>query len=279
MTIKAIALDIDGTLTNDEKKVTPRTKEALLRAQDRGVKLILSSGRPVQGLRALAGELGLSEHDGLLVAFNGAHVVDAQTDEVLFDQPIDPAVMRDLVERVGSFDVIPWIVEGRRLYVQRGARHVIRYRNSDVDIVEYERSMCDLELCEVESLLDVCERPHDKLLCASEPEYLQTHWKELSGPFSKTLSGMFTADFYYEFMAPGISKGRALAGALPKLGIEASEVLAFGDGENDISMLEWAGVGVAMANAVDAAKAAANMVTGGNNEDGIAQALELLLEW
>lgn len=278
MSIKAIALDIDGTLTNDEKKVTPRTKKALLRAQDQGVKLILSSGRPVQGLRALASELELSEHDGLLVAFNGAHVVDAQTDEVLFDQPIDPAVMRDLVEHVSSFDVIPWIVEGRRLYVQRGARHGIRYRDEAFDIVEYERSMCDLELCEVESLLVVCERPHDKLLCASEPEYLRAHWQELSGPFSKTLSGMFTADFYYEFMAPGISKGRALAGALPKLGIEASEVVAFGDGENDISMLEWAGTGVAMANAVEAAKAAANMVTCGNNEDGIAQALEQLLE-
>lgn len=86
MAIKAIALDIDGTLTNDRKVITPRTKEALLAAQDSGVKLILSSGRPVQGLRAIASELELEAHDGLLVAFNGAHVVDAQTDEVLYDR-------------------------------------------------------------------------------------------------------------------------------------------------------------------------------------------------
>ena len=88
---------------------------------------------------------------------------------------------------------------------------------------------------------------------------------------------MFTADFYYEFMAPGIDKGRALAGALPKLGIDASEVVAFGDGQNDVSMIEWAGVGVAMGNAVDEAKAASNMVTASNSDDGIALALEKIL--
>ena len=88
---------------------------------------------------------------------------------------------------------------------------------------------------------------------------------------------MFTADFYFEFMAPGVDKGRALAGALPELGIDASEVVAFGDGQNDVSMIKWAGVGVAMGNAIDEAKAAADMVTASNNEDGIALALDEIL--
>lgn len=273
MAIKAIALDIDGTLTNDEKVVTARTREALLAAQRSGVRLILSSGRPVQGLRALAAELDLPANGGLLVAFNGAHVVDARTDEVLFDQPMDPSALASLVGHMREFDVIPWITEGSRLYVERGMRHVITYRGEPFDIVEYERRMCDLELHEVDDLLEVCGTPQDKLLCASEPEYLQQHWRAMYGPFTDELSGMFTADFYFEFMAPGIDKGRALAGALPKLGIDASEVIAFGDGQNDVSMLRWAGTGVAMGNAVDEAKAAADMVTASNNEDGIALAL------
>lgn len=277
MAIKAIALDIDGTLTNDRKVITPRTKEALLAAQDSGIKLILSSGRPVQGLRAIASELQLETHDGLLVAFNGAHVVDAQTDEVLFDQPMEEEVLRALVAHMRGFDVIPWITEGKYLYVERGARHLITYREAPFDIVEYERRMCDLELVEVDDLLEVCSRPQDKLLCASEPEYLQQHWRAMYEPFFDSLSGMFTADFYFEFMAPGITKGNALAGALPKVGIDASEVIAFGDAQNDISMLEWAGMGVAMGNATEAAKAAADMVTGSNNEDGIASALEKIL--
>ena len=137
----------------------------------------------------------------------------------------------------------------------------------------FTRSTTALELHEVDDLLEVCGTPQDKLLCASEPEYLQQHWRAMYGPFTDELSGMFTADFYFEFMAPGIDKGRALAGALPKLGIDASEVIAFGDGQNDVSMLRWAGTGVAMGNAVDEAKAAADMVTASNNEDGIALAL------
>ena len=137
--------------------------------------------------------------------------------------------------------------------------------------------MCDLELVEVDDLLEVCSRPQDKLLCASEPEYLQAHWRAMHEPFTDTLSGMFTADFYFEFMAPGINKGNALAGSLPKIGIDASEVIAFGDAQNDISMLEWAGIGVAMGNATDAAKAAADEVTASNNEDGIALALDKFL--
>lgn len=277
MATKAIALDIDGTLTNDRKVITLRTKEALLAAQDSGIKLILSSGRPVQGLRAIASELQLETHDGLLVAFNGAHVVDAQTDEVLFDQPMEEEVLRALVAHMRGFDVIPWITEGKYLFVERGARHLITYREAPFDIVEYERRMCDLELVEVDDLLEVCSRPQDKLLCASEPEYLQQHWRAMYEPFFDSLSGMFTADFYFEFMAPGITKGNALAGALPKVGIDASEVIAFGDAQNDISMLEWAGMGVAMGNATEAAKAAADMVTGSNNEDGIASALEKIL--
>lgn len=273
MAIKAIALDIDGTLTNDEKVVTARTRGALLAAQRSGVRLILSSGRPIQGLRALAAELDLPANGGLLVAFNGAHVVDARTDEVLFDQPMDPSALASLVGHMREFDVIPWITEDSRLYVERGMRHVITYRGEPLDIVEYERKMCDLELHEVDDLLEVCGTPQDKLLCASEPEYLQQHWRAMYGPFTDELSGMFTADFYFEFMAPGIDKGRALAGALPKLGIDASEVIAFGDGQNDVSMLRWAGTGVAMGNAADEAKAAADMVTASNNEDGIALAL------
>ena len=131
MSIKAIALDIDGTLTNDAKVVTPRTKEALLAAQRSGIRLILSSGRPVQGLRAIAAELELQDNGGLLVAFNGACVIDAQTDEVLFDQPMEERALRALVGHMRDFDVIPWITEGKYpvSYTHLGGREA--WRNYD----------------------------------------------------------------------------------------------------------------------------------------------------
>ena len=99
----------------------------------------------------------------------------------------------------------------------------------------------------------------------------------LGGVIVEGRGDLFTADWYFEFTAPGIDKARALRGALPKLGIDASEVVSFGDGQNDKSMIEWAGIGVAMGNAIDEVKAVAQMVTANNNEDGIAVALDQLL--
>ena len=278
MAVKAIALDIDGTLTNDEKKVTPRTREALLDAQRAGIRVILASGRPSRGLMALARELELPKHGGLLVSYNGAHVTDAATDEVLFDQPMAVDDMLELLDHLRGFDVIPWVTEGEYLYIEDAYRCMIEHKGVPMNIVKYERDHCDLILREVRDLAEVCSRPQDKILTAGTDTYLQAHADEMYAPFRDRLSGMFTADFYFEFMAPGIDKANALAGALPKLGIDASEVAAFGDGQNDAHMLAWAGCGVAMGNAIDETKAAANMVTASNNEDGIALALEKILD-
>ena len=279
MAIKAIAMDIDGTLTNDQKVISPRTREKLLAAQESGIKLILASGRPAWGLHALAQELDLQNHDGLLVAFNGAHVVDAQTDEVLFDQAMPADELHRLIDHLRNFDVIPMISLGRDLHVEDSYHCMITLPDgSQKNIVKYERDACDLKIREVESLHEVADAyPVDKLLTAGDPAYLQAHHEEMYAPFKQTLSGMFTADWYFEFTAPGIDKARALEGALPKLGIDASEVVSFGDGQNDKSMIEWAGTGVAMGNAVDEVKAVAQMVTANNNEDGIAVALDKLL--
>ena len=277
MAIKAIALDIDGTLTNDEKRVTPRTREALLDAQRAGIRVILASGRPTRGLMALARELELPEHGGLLVSYNGAHVSDAATDEVLFDQPMAVDDMRELLDHLRGFDVIPWVTEGEYLYIEDAFHCMIEYDGSPMNIVKYERDACDLKIREVRDLVEVCSRPQDKILTAGTDTYLQAHAAEMYAPFRDRLAGMFTAPFYFEFMAPGIDKANALAGALPKLGIDASEVVAFGDGQNDARMLAWAGCGVAMGNAIEETKAAADMVTASNNEDGIALALEKIL--
>lgn len=277
MAIKAIALDIDGTLTNDDKKITPRTREALLAAQASGIRLILASGRPERGLRAYARELDLERNHGMLVAFNGALVIDAQSNEVLFDEPMSAEDCCAVIDHMRDFDVTPWIVEGDQMYVEQGMPHMILHNGESMDIVEFERYHLDLVLNEVPSLTEFCTRPQEKLLVAGTDTYLQEHWREMSAPFEDRLSSMFTADFYYEFMAPGIDKSVGLRHALPKCGIEPSELVAFGDGQNDVAMLSLAGTGVAMGNAVEEAKSVSDMVTGNNNEDGIAQALEKLL--
>ncbi len=279
MPIKAISMDIDGTLTNDEKVITPRTRERLLEAQESGIKLLLSSGRPAQGLKSLAHELELDTHDGLLVCFNGACVIDAQTDEVLYEQPLPADELCRLIEHLRKFDLIPWITQGEYLYTEDVFNCMIHLEDGTTkNIVKYERDMCEMRIREVADLCEVARAmPVDKLLTAGDPAYLNAHHDEMYAPFKCTLNGMFTAPWYFEFTAQGIDKAHALEGALPKIGIEAADVVAFGDGQNDRSMLEWAGTGVAMANAVDETKAVAQMITLSNNEDGIAEALDKLL--
>lgn len=277
MAIKALAFDIDGTLTNDQKVVTPRTKAAIMAAQEAGITVILASGRPAFGLKALARELELDRHHGLLIAFNGATVVDAVTDEVLFDRALTPDEVQRVLAHVRCFDVIPMITHGDELLVEDVFAEPILHHGVPMSIIKYEARACNLHPREVGDLAAFCTGPENKILTAGTDTYLQDHWREMYEPFRAELTGMFTADFYFEFTARGISKGQALAGALPKRGIDASELAAFGDSQNDVAMLRYAGVGVAMANATDEVKGVADMVCGSNNEDGIADALAQLL--
>ena len=277
MPIKAIALDIDGTLTNDEKVVTPRTREILLAAQRMGITLILASGRPIQGLRRLARELELDRYHGLLIAYNGAEVRDAASGELLFTKAISVGLSHAVLEHMKSFDVIPMLVDGDRLVVEDAYRCTIEHRGLPKNIIKYERDACDLRVYEVHSLRKWCTTPQSKILTAGTDTYLQEYSQLMALPFKSTLSCMFTADFYFEFTALGVDKGAALRGALPRRGIEPSELVAFGDGENDISMLTFAGTGVAMGNAQQHVIDAADLVTASNNDDGIALALERLL--
>ena len=144
-------------------------------------------------------------------------------------------------------------------------------------IAEYEAHNNNYLLCEVANNAEFLDWEVNKILVAGQPEYLQEVWRSMAAPFEGELSSMFTAPFYYEFTPLGVDKTSALLETFAKLDISTSEVIAFGDAQNDQSMIEWSGIGVAMGNAVDEVKAVANYVTLSNNEDGIAVALEKFL--
>ena len=272
---KAILLDIDGTLTNDQKQITPRTRDALLRAQDHGAILVLASGRPAMGLTGFADTLQMKDHNGVFVCFNGAKALNYQTDEVYFEQALTPDQARRVLAHMHGFDVCPIYDHGAYMYLEN-AFFTIERDGAPWTIAEYEAHNNNYLLCEVADNAAFVEWPVNKILVAGQPEYLQEHWQEMGAPFQGELSSMFTAPFYYEFTPLGVDKTRALRETFATLGIDATEVIAFGDAQNDRSMLEWAGTGVAMGNAVDEVKAIADEVTLSNNEDGIAVALEHL---
>ncbi|MBO1307868.1 HAD family phosphatase [Enterococcus sp. 669A] len=277
MTIKAIVLDIDGTLLNDQKEITPATKAMLIRAQEEGIKLILASGRPTASMLNFAEELEMKKHHGLLVSYNGAKVIDCQTSDELFNQSMTLEEGKAVLEHMKKFDVKVMIDKDDYMYVNDVYNCDITYKGSKINIIEYESRGGNYKLCEIIDLAAFLDSSISKILTAGEPEYLAEHHQEMMAPFKDSLNCVFTADFYFEFTAQGIDKAKALDTVLKPLGIAAEDVAAFGDGHNDITLIRYAGKGVAMDNAVPELKAAADHVTLSHNEDGIAHMLNQML--
>lgn len=273
MAIKAILLDIDGTLTNSKKEITPETLTALKNAQDRGVRLVLASGRPAKGLSNYGDLLNMWMHHGLFVCYNGARVIDCESKEVLVDVTIKPELVTAVLEHMKKFDVIPIVTYGEYMVVEDVYHCMVKNGDQVFNVVQYESRMNNYRLMECEDLAKFTNFPVNKILTAGDSDYLQAHWQEMREPFKDTLSCMFTSNFYYEYTSLGINKGAALREAMAKLGIKPEECIAFGDAENDIPMLEYAGIGVAMGNAQDGVKAIADEITLSNEEDGIAHSL------
>ncbi|AAK76816.1 hypothetical protein BJV85_003914 [Clostridium acetobutylicum] len=271
--VKVIIMDIDGTLTTSKKIISEKTKKALKKAQELGAVLILASGRPTSGLMDFAKELEMDKNHGLLVSFNGARVVDCETNKILFNETMSIDQGQAVLEHMKKFEVKPMIDKGDYMYVNDVFDNEIQYKGEPFNIIQYESRNNKFKLCEKHDLAAFADYPLNKILTAGEPEYLKKHYKEMMEPFKESLNCMFTADFYFEFTAEGIDKAKALDTVLIPMGYKKEEMIAFGDGHNDISMVKYAGIGVAMDNAVQELKNAADEVTLSNEEDGIAYTL------
>lgn len=265
---KLIAMDLDGTLNNDEKRITDKTRQALMDAQKRGIRLALASARPSPGLYKERDILHLQDYGGILMSYNGGRIVDAATGSVLFETAMDIGKTKEILRKLESLPVTPILDDGKQFYVT----------DKEGFKVDYECRNNNMVCTEVDNLADfLCFAPI-KILMAVDPEILQEVQKKIAGFLPEDLQVVQTAPFYLEVIPKSINKGQGIVDVCKTLGIRTEEVIAFGDAENDIPMLRSAGMGIAMSNAADAVKAAADYVTLTNNEDGIAVALVRLLD-
>lgn len=272
--IQAILLDLDGTLLNDQKLITEQTKCTLMALQRQGVKVVLASGRPKRGMLPYAEELRLNEYNGLIVSSNGACVTDATTGDTLFEQAMQIEDVRSILKHLENFDVIPMINDETYMYVKDVFAGMIEVNGQLINIIEYESRGGRFQLREEPNLRDIIEFPVHKILVAGQPDYLQEVAPAMKAPFDDRVTSMFTAAMYYEFTDLGIDKAKALRHVFEELSIDREQVIAFGDGHNDRSIIEYAGIGIAMGNAVGALIDIASEVTTSNNEDGISRVLE-----
>ena len=259
--IKVIAMDMDGTLLNSNHVISSKTKEVLLKAQQKGIHLILASGRPLPGLKHQADVIGLDKNNLSYLAYNGAIMVDALSDEVYFSDTLELDLANRLIQHFKTLNVNLMINENEILHVSSkdgvNAQH------------EADSNGCILK----ENTFEKIDfRPH-KILISEEQSRLDSMIPLLTEPFKDEVDFVKSAPFYLECLIKGENKGKGLKHFCELKGIPLEEVIAFGDNYNDEQLIETAGIGVAMGNAVQRLKDIADIVTTSNDEDGIAKVL------
>ncbi len=267
MKYKLIALDLDGTLKNTNNEITPQTKEALIKAQEMGIKIVLASGRPTPGLRHEAKELDLEKYGGYILSFNGARVVDVKTKDTIYEQTLTIDEAKKAYDRAKEYGLACMTYEDDMIVTE----------DIDDEYVNVESSINDIQKKKVFFKTNL-KNPIHKVLLTGKPDYVGSIIDEFKQPFGDSLSIYRSAPFFIEIMAQGIDKAASLDRLVKILGMKQEEVMAFGDGYNDLSMIEYAGMGIAMDNAVDGVKERANYITLSNNDAGIADALYKMIE-
>lgn len=268
--IKTIAIDVDGTLFNEESVIMPKTKKALLELQDKGIHIILCSGRPVKSMLDIAEEMGLKNHHGVVVSNNGAVGYDVRDHKVIYDTPIDHDLAVKVLKSFEGRNIWPMVEDGDYMLVSDVYEGVVTLNDKLMNITEIEARAGHYLLKESKEIYNEIDFNVNKILTIVEPAETEEIVKEYQEKYGDRLYVVQTAPFYMEFMRPEISK----AYGLKKLGIDPDTLMSFGDSMNDREMLVYSKYPVAMGNAQQPVKDAAIYVTSDNNNEGIYEALK-----
>lgn len=265
---KVLVLDIDGTLTNSQKEITPKTKEAITEIMEKGHKVILASGRPTPGMRRYEKELNLPNYDGYLLSFNGGRIINCATKEVVYQRILPPEVIAPLYEYACKNDL------GLISYDQE----VILVARRMDEYIELESRINAMECKMIDDFVSYIDFDVNKCLMTAPPEKAEKVVEELNEMFGDILSIYRSEPFFIEIMPKNVDKAQSLDQMLPKVGLLRENTICCGDGFNDMSMIQYAAVGVAMENAQPEVKEAADFITKSNDEDGLVDVIEKFIK-
>lgn len=268
MKYKLLVLDVDGTLLNDAKEISKRTKAALLKVQQMGVRIVLASGRPTFGLIPLAKILELNNYGGFIVSYNGCQIIKAENGEILFERRI-------------NLEILPYLEKKAR----KNGFAIFTYHddtlltdNEDSPHILQEAQLNNLKIVKEEEFSTAIDFAPCKCMLVSDDEQalidLEMHWKKR---MAGTLDAFRSEPYFLEVVPCGIDKANTLGFLMEHLNVQRDEVIAIGDGTCDVSMLQLAGIGIAMGHSLDSVKVCADYVTASNEDDGVAQAVEKLI--
>lgn len=260
------AIDIDDTLVGPDKGIGSANRDAVRQLQDAGVTVILASGRRHANMISYCRELGLM---GYIISCQGARAEHLATGEVIHRALLTPEQANQLtldgLDR--GLTVFRWQTDG--IYTQT--------HDQWVDVYRHESGSDQVNVADLRSLSD---QPAEKIVWAAEPATLLRMLDEQKANAARAdLSMLITNDWYLEFSAADAHKAAGVAAVAERLGVDREQVIAFGDGNNDVTMLQWAGMGVAMPHGRANAKAAARVVAPqGDPETALARAVQMLLD-
>ena len=264
---KAVFLDMDGTLLKSDHSVSDLTKQTIRKLIAKGVPVTLVSARPLNAILPMFREIGIPEHYPL-VSLNGGYIVEAE--QPIFQAMIDPATAAAVAEQVRPFKATI------AYYLQREW-----YAETSDSWTEHEQKIMDVKIkigVLPEFVKDWSARGigPNKMMVMSEPASIASIQQHLRTIYNGSLNIYPSKPTYLEVMDPKGSKSNAVRFLIERMKLDRTEIICMGDNYNDKEMIQFAGMGVAMGNAPDEIKAAADYVTDTNNNDGVRLALEHL---
>ena len=242
----------------------PRTREAIAAARAAGIHFIIVTGRMFQSVRRYAREAGI---DDPVVCYQGAVVAEPVSGRWLRHEPIPLELARETIAALNEEGFGPNCYVSDELYVAEITPQAEQYAGFQ-----------DLVLHPVGDLLTWLEEPPTKLVVIDDPQVLQDLKERMIARFDGRLYISTSLPYFLEFASPEVTKASGLAFVAEHLGFSREGTVAFGDGENDLELVDWAGFGVAVANAHDLVKERADFVCPSVNEEGVAQVLEAYLD-
>ena len=267
--IKMIGLDLDGTLLTDRKEFTDRSKRALRTAIDRGIVVLIATGRPLTGIPE-----EIRNFPGMRYALtsNGAKVMDVWENRVVDEHLLSAKLAEKALEICGKYDTLQEVYYDGVSYAPEDKRDLIPRYHKNPNMWEYMRKTRTW-VEDIFRMVRESDRGLDKIqMLFADMEERTKAWQELSEVEGLELVG--SLGYNIEINAAGVNKGSGLVSLGRLLGIRREEIMACGDGDNDLLMLKEVGFGVAMANAEEEVKKAADYITLSNEEDGVADAIE-----
>ncbi|WP_341302116.1 sugar-phosphatase [Lysinibacillus sp. FSL H8-0500] len=265
---KLLAIDMDGTLLNEHHEVTIEVREALDEVRRKGVKVVLCTGRPLAGVQSYIKELQLDGEEDFIIINNGAIVQNTSTNEVISKQFLN---YQDLT----LIHQISYELQTPMHFFDENCLYTTNKLISPYTVYEAYVTKIPFRYTAFDDVPRDIEIP--KAMFIDEPALLNQTIERIPAIMKERYMLVKSMPFYLEILHKEVNKGAAIKQLAEKLGIQREEVLAIGDNANDLSMIQFAGCGVAMGNAIPAIKAIADYETTSNNENGVARAIYDLL--